>query len=187
MDAEHADGSKGWYCQIYDNNYMSYAKAGVPDVVMAHYLKDEDPSQHIGVFEELIDTFRADTIEELAEKLALPKEKLAASVKRYNELCAGGNDDDFGKESKYMNPIQAAPFWGIRRHIRCSAICAGVLTDEHSRVVTEEGAVVNGLYAAGNLGGQFFGAPDYPFFQGGLSIGHAFTFGYIAAKHAITL
>lgn len=187
MDHDHADGSKGWYCQIYDNDYMGYAKAGVPDVVMARYLKDENPELHTGVFEELIDTFRADTIEELAEKLGIPADKAAASVERYNELCDSGFDDDFGKKSEYMHKIQTAPFWGIRRHIRCSAICAGVLTDEYSRVITEEGEVINGLYAAGNLGGQFFGAPDYPFFQGGLSIGHAFTFGRIAGKHAASL
>lgn len=185
VDHDHPEGSKGWYCQIYDNDYMGYAKAGVPDVVMARYLKDEDPSLHEGVFEYLIDTFRADTIEELAEKLGLPVEETVASVNRYNELCDAGNDEDFGKKSEYMNKIQTAPFWGIRRHIRCSAICAGVLTDEYSRVVTEEGDVINGLYAVGNLGGQFFGAPDYPFFQGGLSIGRCFTFGRIAAKHAL--
>lgn len=187
MDHDHADGSKGWYCQIYDNDYMSYAKAGVPEVVMTHYLKEEDPTLHVGVFEELIDTFRADTIEELAKKLGIPQDKTKASVERYNQLCESGFDDDFGKKSEYMHKIQTAPFWGIRRHIRCSAICAGVMTDEYSRVITEEGDVVNGLYAVGNLGGQFFGAPDYPFFQGGLSIGHAFTFGRIAGRHAAAL
>ena len=35
-----------------------------------------------------------------------------------------------------------------------------------------------------DIKGKFFGAPDYPFFQGGLSLGHAVTFGYIAGKHA---
>ncbi len=187
MDSEHADGSLGWYCQIYDNDYMDYAKAGIPEAVMARYLKEEDPTQHVGVYEYLIDTFRADTIEELAEKLGLPVEATVATVNRYNELCEAGSDDDFGKKSEYMNKIQTAPFWGIRRHIRCSSICAGVLTDGSSRVITEDGAVINGLYAVGNLGGQFFGAPDYPFFQTGLSIGHAFTFGRIAGKHASTL
>jgi succinate dehydrogenase/fumarate reductase flavoprotein subunit/uncharacterized protein with FMN-binding domain len=187
MDADHVDGSKGWYCQLYDNDYMSYAKAGVPDFVMARYLKEEDASLHTSVFEELIDTFRADTIEELAEKLGLPVEQTVASVERYNELCDGGYDDDFGKKPEYMHKLQTAPFWGIRRHIRCSAICAGVLTDGNSRVVTEDGKVINGLYAVGNLGGQFFGAPDYPFFQGGLSIGRCFTFGRIAGKHAANL
>lgn len=187
LDADHADGSKGWYCQLYDNDYMNYAKAGVPEVVMVRYLKDEDPSLHTGVFEELIDTFRADTIEELAEKLGLPVAETVASVERYNTLCESGYDDDFGKKSEYMHKLQTAPFWGIRRHIRCSAICAGVLTDEYSRVVTEQGDVIGGLYAIGNLGGQFFGAPDYPFFQGGLSIGRCFTFGRIAGKHAAAL
>ena len=185
MDADHQEsGSKGWYCQIYDNDYMSYAVGGVPEVVMARYLKEEDPSLHVSVFPELIDTFRADTIEELAEKLGLPVEETVASLKRYNELCDEGEDKDFGKDPKYMHKIETAPFWGTRRHIRCSSITAGVLTDEFGRVTTEAGEVIKGLYAAGNLGGQFFGAPDYPFFHPGLSLGHAVTFGYIAGEHA---
>ncbi len=185
MDADHREtGSKGWYCQIYDNNYMEYAVGGVPEFVMQRYLKDEDPTLHVSVFPELIDTYRADTIEELAEKLGLPVEETVASLKRYNELCDAGEDKDFGKDAKYMHKIETAPFWGTRRHIRCSSITAGVLTDEFGRVTTEAGEVIKGLYAAGNLGGQFFGAPDYPFFHPGLSLGHAVTFGYIAGEHA---
>ena len=184
-DADHQDSeSKGWYCQIYDSDYMDYAKSPVPSVVMERYIKDEDV-EHPSVFTELIDTYRADTIEELAKKLDVPADTLQATVDHYNELCDAGNDDDFGKKAEYMNKIQTAPFWGIRRHIRCSSITAGVLTNGNSQVVREDGSVINGLYAAGNLGGQFFGAPDYPFFQGGLSLGHATTFGYIAAKHAV--
>lgn len=185
MDHDHAEtGSKGWYCQIYDNDYMSYATGPVPDFVMARYLKEEDPSLHVSVFPELIDTFRADTIEELAEKLGLPVEATVKSFNRYNELCEQGEDVDFGKKAEYLHKFQTAPFWGIRRHIRCSSITAGVLSDEFGRVVTAQGNVVKGLYAVGNLGGQFYGAPDYPFFQGGLSLGHAVTFGYIAGEHA---
>lgn len=185
MDREHQEtGSLGWYCQIYDNDYMGYADAPVPDFVMARYLKDEDPSLHVSVFPELIDTFRADTIEELAEKLGLPVEKTVESFNRYNELCEQGEDLDFGKDPKYLHTFGTAPFWGIRRHIRCSSITAGVLSDEYGRVTTEKGEVIKGLYAAGNLGGQFYGAPDYPFFHPGLSLGHAVTFGYIAGEHA---
>ena len=184
-DPEHREnGSLGWYVQIYDNDYMSYAKGPVPEFVMKRYLKEEDPSLHVGVFAGLIDTFRADTLEELAEKLGLPKEQVVASVARYNELCEKGCDDDFGKKPEYLHKLQTAPFWGIRRHIRCSSITAGVLTDEFGRVVTASGSVIPGLYAAGNLGGQFYGAPDYPFFHPGLSLGHAVTAGYIAGEHA---
>ena len=185
MDPEHQEtGSIGWYCQIYDNDYMSYANGPVPDFVMARYLKEEDPSLHVSVFPELIDTFRADTIEELAEKLGLPVEKTVETFNRYNELCEKGEDEDFGKPAKYLHAFKTAPFWGIRRHIRCSSITAGVLSDEYGRVTTEDGEVIKGLYAVGNLGGQFYGAPDYPFFHPGLSLGHAVTFGYIAGEHA---
>ncbi len=185
MDPEHQEtGSLGWYCQIYDNNYMEYANGPVPDFVMQRYLKEEDPSLHVSVFPELIDTFRADTIEELAEKLGLPVDKTVESFNRYNELCEKGEDLDFGKPAKYMHKFDTAPFWGIRRHIRCSSITAGVLSDEFGRVTTESGEVIKGLYAVGNLGGQFYGAPDYPFFHPGLSLGHAVTFGFIAGEHA---
>ena len=185
MDPEHQEsGSLGWYCQIYDNNYMEYATGPVPEFVMQRYLKEEDPSLHVSVFPELIDTFRADTIEELAEKLGLPVDKTVESFNRYNELCEKGEDLDFGKPAKYLHKFDTAPFWGIRRHIRCSSITAGVLSDEFGRVTTEEGEVIPGLYAVGNLGGQFYGAPDYPFFHPGLSLGHAVTFGFIAGEHA---
>ena len=41
--------------------------------------------------------FKADTLEELAEKTGIPVEKLKESVARYNELVAAGADDDFHK------------------------------------------------------------------------------------------
>ena len=190
MDHEHQEtGSKGWYCQIYDNDYMNYVDMPmlVPPAAMKKYMKEGPAEDHVGVFPHLIDTFCADTLEELVEKLGLPKEEALASIQHYNELCDAGYDSDFGKNPKFLNKIQTAPFWGIRRHIRCSSITAGVLTDANSMVVREDGTPVQGLYAVGNLGGQFFGGCDYPFFSPGLSLGHAVTFGYIAAKHAASL
>ena len=185
MDPEHQEtGSLGWYCQIYDNDYMSYATGPVPESVMERYFREGDPAKWVSVFPELIDTYRADSIEELAKKLGLPVEATVASVERYNKLCEKGEDTDFGKDPKYLHKLVKPPFWGTRRHIRCSSITAGVLSDEFGRVTTEDGEVIPGLYAVGNLGGQFFGAPDYPFFHPGLSIGHAVTFGYIAGEHA---
>ncbi len=195
-DAEHKDvATKGWYCQIYDNDYMGYEflqniqpgepYQAIPDFVMTKYMPEEPEEKHVGVFTNLIDTYKADTLEELVEKLDLPKEEALASIARYNELCENKYDEDFGKPARFLNKVQTAPFWGIRRHIRCSSITAGVLTDANSMVVREDGTPIKGLYAVGNLGGQFFGGCDYPFFSPGLSLGHAVTFGYIAAKHAV--
>jgi len=58
----------------------------------------------------------------------------------------------------------------------------GVLTDEHARVVRADGTVIAGLYATGVATGSVMGR----FYPGaGASIGPGFTFGYIAAQHAL--
>ncbi|MDR2381879.1 MAG: FAD-dependent oxidoreductase, partial [Bifidobacteriaceae bacterium] len=47
---------------------------------------------------------KADSIEELAEVIGVAPDVLTATVDRYNELCAAGLDEDFGKLAKYMKP-----------------------------------------------------------------------------------
>ena len=184
VDANHPDGSQGWYCQIYDSDYMSYANAPVPEAAMTKYIPGavENPE---GVFTNLLDTYKADTLDELAELLDIPADALKASVERYNELCDQGADVDFGKNMKYMHKIEKAPFWGIRKHIRVSSIDSGVNTNANGQALDADGNVIEGLYCVGNLGGTFYGGADYPFHQTGLSLGRCYTFGMIAAKHAL--
>ncbi len=184
VDSNHPNGSQGWYCQIYDSDYMSYAKAPVPEAGMLKYIPGavENPE---GVFENLLDTYKADTLEELAALLDIPADALEESVARYNELCDQGADVDFGKSMKYMHKIEKAPFWGIRKHIRVSSVDSGVNTNAYGQALDAEGNVIDGLYCVGNLGGTFYGGADYPFHQTGLSLGRCYTFGMIAAKHAL--
>jgi predicted oxidoreductase len=85
-----------------------------------------------------------------------------------------------------MHPIKTAPFWGVRKHIRVSAICSGVVINENGQALNAAGEPIDGLYCVGNLGGPFYGANDYPFHQTGLSIGRCYTFGMLAAKHAVS-
>ena len=190
LDKEHAEtGSKGWYCAIYDDSYMTWDRDGfidgpVPPQVMRKFIPGEveDPQ---GVFRNLIDLHRCDTLEELAEQLDLPYEAMKASIDRYNELCDKGSDTDFGKPARFMHKIEKAPFWGARKHIRVSAEVSGVITNEYAQALDDDGNVIEGLYCAGNLGGPFYGGADYPFHQTGLSLGRCYTFGMIAARHAL--
>ncbi|WP_018213483.1 FMN-binding protein [Desulfitobacterium hafniense] len=141
-----------------------------------------------GVFPHLIDTWRADTLDELADKLGIEdKQAFLATIERYNTLCSKGADEDFGKDKKWMNSIKKPPFYGIRRHLRVSALCSGVYINANGQTLDENKMPIEGLYCAGNLGGQFYGAADYPFHATGLSIGRCFTFGRLAAKHAASL
>lgn len=190
LDEEHKQsGSKGWYCTIYDDSYMSwpadeFVSGKVPPAVMEKFIPGavEDPK---GVFKNLIDLHRCDTLEELAAELDIPYEKMKASIDRYNTLCEQRVDTDFGKPAKYMHKIEKAPFWGARKHIRVSAEVSGVVINENAQALDENGEPIPGLYCAGNLGGPFYGGADYPFHQTGLSLGRCYTFGMIAAKHAL--
>ena len=128
---------------------------------------------------------KADTIEELAGLLGVPADELQKTIDRYNELCDKGTDVDFGKKSAYMHKIVTAPFWGIRKHIRVSSIDSGVNTNANGQALDADGNVIDGLYCVGNVGGVFYGGADYPFHQTGLSLGRCYTFGMLAAKHAM--
>ena len=115
----------------------------------------------------------------------MPADELQKTIDRYNELCDKGTDVDFGKKSAYMHKIVTAPFWGIRKHIRVSSIDSGVNTNANGQALAADGNVIDGLYCVGNVGGVFYGGADYPFHQTGLSLGRCYTFGMLAAKHAM--
>ena len=123
--------------------------------------------------------------EELAALLDVPADELQKTIDRYNELCDQGTDADFGKKSAYMHKIEKAPFWGVRKHIRVSSIDSGVNTNANGQALDADGKVIEGLYCVGNVGGVFYGGADYPFHQTGLSLGRCYTFGMLAAKHAM--
>ena len=128
--------------------------------------------------------FQADTIEELAKKAGLPEKETAATVTRYNELCAQGADLDFGKPSKYMQPVATPPFYAMPREYNVSAILGGLMIDENYQCVDAEGNAIAGLFAAGNCSGPFYGRYDYSLDTMGLSVGRAVTFGYLTGKAA---
>lgn len=131
-------------------------------------------------------TTTADTIEELATQLELDPATLKASVDRYNELVAQGADDDFGKDARFLAPIEQPPFTAVMRDFNwgLSAILGGLVVDAENRVLNESNEPIKGLYAAGNVSGPFFGGVDYSMTIEGLSIGRAITTGYIAGRAA---
>jgi hypothetical protein len=185
-DAKNA----GHYSQIFDSNYMTQAAGWPGKLVSPEGLKNympEEPGPKMGVFESFITTYKADTLEELAKKLDHDPATFVASVKRYNEIAASGKDNDFGKPAQLLFPIDKAPFYGIHRTLRISAITSGVLVDEDHRVLDADGKPIKGLYAVGNLGGGFYGGIDYPLLVFGLSLGRCYTFGYLTGRHVAKL
>ena len=137
---------------------------------------------------------RADSISELAEKLELPVEGLAETVERFNGFARSGVDEDFHRgESAYdkyysdptvkpncsLAPIEKGPFYAVRILPGDLGTKGGLVTDEHARVLREDGTVIPGLYAAGNVSAAVMGR-TYP--GPGGTIGPAIVFGYLAAE-----
>ena len=181
----------GWYSQIFDSDYMTVAADWTGTQVDPEGLKTympEDEGEKAGVFPALVRTFVADTLEELAAKLEISDvDQFLATVERYNELCEKGVDEDFGKDPQYLAPIVTPPFYGIHRHLRVSAICSGVDVADNLQCVTPDGTPIPGLWAAGNVAGNFYGGVDYPLEVGGLSLGRCYHQGRVAVKNILGL
>ncbi|GAB4003306.1 3-oxosteroid 1-dehydrogenase [Nocardioides ultimimeridianus] len=137
---------------------------------------------------------RADTLEQLAEKVGVPAESLTATVERFNGFARSGVDEDFHRgESAYdkyysdptvkpncsLAPIEKGPFYAVRIVPGDLGTKGGLVTDERARVLREDGTVIPGLYAAGNVSSAVMGH-TYP--GPGGTIGPALVFGYLAAE-----
>jgi 3-oxosteroid 1-dehydrogenase len=140
---------------------------------------------------------RADTVRGLAAAIDVDPEALDDTVARYNAQAEEGGDPDFGRGTTWFEgfmtggprpehcvvPLRNPPYYAVQLHNGALGTCGGPLIDRDGRVRTWDGAVVPGLYAAGNAAANVFG-PAYP--GGGATIGPALTFGALAGRHAAT-
>ena len=139
--------------------------------------------------------FKADGLAELAGKIGVPADALAETVEKFNGYARAGKDPEFGRgDSAYdryygdpnlKNPnldvIDGAPSYAFRIEVGDLGTKGGLVSDEHGRVLREDGSVIEGLYVTGNssasvMGNEYAGP--------GATIGPSIVFGYIAAKHA---
>jgi 3-oxosteroid 1-dehydrogenase len=139
---------------------------------------------------------RADSIEALAKQCGIGSAQLTATVTRFNEFARRGEDPDFGRgKSAYdrlwlgdpdvkpngtLGALEKPPFFAVKVFPGDVGTCGGLLTDESSRVLREDGSAIPGLYAAGNVTASVLGRA-YP--GAGASIAAGMVFGYIAAQH----
>ena len=131
----------------------------------------------------------ADTLEELAEKIGVPGDKLKSTVARYNELVATGTDSDFGRGDEAYDraffgghsplvPIETGPFHAAALGLSDLGTKGGIRTDTAARALDAAGNPIPGLYASGNT----MAAPSgesYP--AGGNPIATSMLFSHLAA------
>lgn len=184
----YAANDGGWYTQVFGSNYTEVADkfpgTVLPEGLAAYMPEGDGPFN--GVFKDLIGTYKADTLEELAGKLGIDAKTFVATVNRYNELCEKGADEDFGKPAAYMVPVLIPPFYGIHRHVRLSCIDGGLIVDKNLQCLNGEGNPIKGLYAVGVVGAGSSGGDNWlaggtngSTCVGGTALGRSVTAGYV--------
>jgi succinate dehydrogenase/fumarate reductase flavoprotein subunit len=142
---------------------------------------------------------RGRTIGELARACGIDPAGLTATVAEFNDAARRGEDPAFRRGSTPFNryggdpkvtpnpslaPLEKGPFYAVRVVPGSFGTFAGLATDEHARVLGDGDEPLGGLYAVGNDQASVMGG-HYP--AGGINLGPAMTFGWIAARHLADL
>ncbi|MBS5451636.1 MAG: FAD-binding protein [Coriobacteriia bacterium] len=127
----------------------------------------------------------ADTLAELLAQIdGMNVEAAKATIEHYNELCAAGEDTDFGKSSQRLFALQNPPYYAVECGQALLLVCnSGLESDENCHTFDADRNVIPGLYVCGNMQGNRF-AVEYPISLKGLSVSMALFYGYIAGKNA---
>lgn len=138
---------------------------------------------------------RGDTLAELARRAGIDAAGLQATVDAFNADAREGRDRRFGKGTTAYNrfqgdpnhgpnpcvaPVERPPFYAVRMIPGDLGSFAGLRADRFGRVLDAQRRPIPGLYVAGNDMCSVAGG-NYP--GGGINIGGAMTFGYVAALH----
>lgn len=139
-----------------------------------------------GVINGWVTTRSASTLAGLAKTMGIDAHVLAQTVADYNRGVAAGQDA-LGKAVKYLAPIESAPFYAIpldhdSRLFPTPCLTLGGLRTEGptSRVLTDDGTPIDGLYAAGRTA---VGVASNGY-ASGLSISDGLFAGRNAGRHA---
>lgn len=101
---------------------------------------------------------KANTIDELADKLGIDKDNLKETVKEFNMAVRGEIKDPFREKPTKKEFMSEGPYYGVQVESAVHMTRGGVVADEKTQVYYENGKVVKGLYAAGEVANSNSGA-----------------------------
>lgn len=138
---------------------------------------------------------KAGSPRDLASRMGVPTGSFAETFARFNTLASVGVDEDHHRgDSAYdryygdptvtpnpnLRPLNGAKLLAVKVVLSDLGTCGGLETDEHTRVIGQDGDPIGGLYAIGNTAGNLFGR-SYP--GAGATIGQGLVGGFVAAQH----
>ncbi|EHJ56363.1 flavocytochrome c [Streptococcus urinalis FB127-CNA-2] len=124
--------------------------------------------------------YRADTLEELAEKIGVDVDTFVTTINNYNSYVDAGYDAEFNKGGFDLK-CEVAPFYATPRKPAVHHTMGGLKIDTSTHVINESNQIIPGLYAAGEVAGGLHAGNRL----GGNSLTDIFTFGRIAGHTAV--
>jgi fumarate reductase flavoprotein subunit len=121
---------------------------------------------------------KASSLDELSKAFDMPD--LAATLKKYNDSCSKGVDDEFFLPADYMHAIEKGPFYIFEYNPGAWVTLGGIKTDGLCRALDSTNKTVEGLYVGG-VDGDFWSVPYY---QGGSCNGFSLASGVLAGNTA---
>lgn len=175
--------------------YIIYAGRGdrnnptqfLPGTAMNDWVKAMVTGGHIWAGATLAELAEASKTPAAGAAPAFTEEALRATIEKYNTYVTNQHDDDFGKEviagGIDLEAFEADPNLYLCISPRKSSLhhtMGGIVIDTQTRVLKDDGSVIDGLWAAGEVTGGIHAGNRL----GGNAIADIFTFGQIAGENA---
>lgn len=127
-----------------------------------------------------------ETVPEMEVALGIPEGNLVATLDRYNEFAARGEDPDFHKQPEFLAPQDRGPWaafdLSLGKAMYSGFTVGGLATTVDGEVLGEDGHVIPGLYAAGACASNI--AQDGKGYSSGTQLGEGSFFGRRAGERA---
>ena len=124
-------------------------------------------------------TVEGQTYEELAQAMGVDEAAFAETMANWNDCVAAGKDEEFGRTS-FAEALDTAPYYAIKVTAGVHHTMGGLKINTNTEVLNENGEVIPGLFAAGEVTGGVHGANRL----GGNAVSDFTVFGRIAGKSA---
>ncbi len=122
-----------------------------------------------------------DTYVALADAIGAPAEALVETMTAWNACVEAKEDKEFNRVS-FAEPLDQAPFYAIKVQPGVHHTMGGIKINDNAEVISTEGNVIPGLFAAGEVTGGVHGANRL----GGNAVADFTIFGRIAGESAAT-
>ena len=121
-----------------------------------------------------------DTYEALAQAMGVDEAAFVETMNTWNQAVADGEDKEFGRNNGMDADLSTAPYYAIQIAPGIHHTMGGIKIDPETEVISTEGNVIPGLFAAGETTGGVHGGNRI----GGNAVCDFVVFGRIAGASA---